>query len=188
MNEEISFWERLNNKKQGNKKYFLKENHQNSGVYLDKINATRFGEDEIKTVKRCFSVSEVKRQCVKDVIEFSSVNDIKWKRNIGIKGFSALLKIIKAFRNSASHSGYILNKKCEYNKNILNNINTDSDDKISIENFVEILEYCISSDILDRFRYDVRNKMLEMNLNGEMDKKHITRLESIIGLSIIFPK
>ena len=180
MNGEQRFWNALENPK------FLKMNPQLTDIYCDKIHAKRFSKNEIRFVKNNFKPSMVRRQCITDIIRFSSVTQKKWKADIANSNFCFFLDVIREFRNSASHPGYILNKVTT----LPNNKQPRRDKKyngkdIDLKIFIEIMPYFIPKDIIDDFTISIKEKLLSLNNEQHIPLNHIRRIEQNLGIYIL---
>ncbi|PAK80688.1 Abi family protein [Lentilactobacillus kefiri] len=180
MNGEKQFWDALE------KSSFLKMNSQLKDIYLDKIHAKRFSKNEIKFIKNNFRPSRVRNQCITDIIRFSSVTQKKWKADIANSNFCFFLDVIREFRNSASHPGYILNKITK----LPNNKQPRRDKKyngknINLKIFIEIMPYFIPRDIIDDFTMSIKEKLLLLNNKQHIPLDHIRRIEQKLGIYIL---
>lgn len=181
INDEINLWNALS------KENFLKDNSQIKGLYLDKINAQRFGLSEIRYIKRRFSTRRVRKQIKEDLISFCGKNESIWNLQVGLDNFSQIMNIIRQFRNSSSHPGFILDKKVYLNKNsniFCNDSKLKSGNTIYLKNFIHILPYFVSDEAVELFRYDVKKKLLYMSHNKKVPNRHIQRLEQQLGIYI----
>lgn len=174
IDDEISLWNTLTKQK------FLAK-PQNSNVYHDKLNSTRFTEYEIKFVKKNFSTSTVRRQIIDDIINFSGVSASRWKSKIGTKNFPAMMDLIRIFRNAASHPGSILEKKAHVDNRYIDN-DTYFNQEFDLKKFIDLLRLIISDDIMDSFTYDIKKKLLYLHHNKNLSRKHILKIESKIGV------
>ncbi|MCI2096151.1 MAG: Abi family protein [Leuconostoc mesenteroides] len=176
INREIMFWESLQSSK------FLVQNKQNE-LFRDKQNAPRFLSDEIKFVKSKFKPATVREQCVQDVVRFSSVTVRKWKLDIGNSNFSELLNIIRIFRNSASHPGYIINQEACWKASLLDK--KFNGRTIQFVDFIDILPYFLPRDLILDFKLAVQERLLMMNAKNDISIRHLQRIENKIGIKII---
>lgn len=180
MNGEQKFWNALEKAK------FLKVNSQLTDVYCDRIHAKRFSKNEIKFVKNNFKPSMVRKQCITDIIRFSSVTQKKWKADIANSNFGLFLDVIREFRNSASHPGYILNKVTKLENNEQPRRNKKYNGKnIDLKTFIEIMPYFIPKDIIDEFTMSVKEKLLSLNNEKNIPLAHIQRVEKNLGIYIL---
>ncbi|WP_370928915.1 hypothetical protein AB3363_10555 (plasmid) [Leuconostoc mesenteroides] len=153
INDEIDLWNKLSTEK------FLKINSQIEGKYLDKINSKRFSQSEIKFIKRKFSTQRVRQQIREDLISFCDKSASVWNSQIGSDNFSSMMDIIRIFRNSSSHPGFILDKKVplDYNSSIFpHDSKALNDNIIYLKNFIYILPYFVSGETVELFRYEVK--------------------------------
>jgi hypothetical protein len=181
INDEIDLWNTLSTEK------FLKPNSQIEGLYLDKINSKRFRSSEIKTIKRKFSTQRVRQQIREDLINFCGKSDTSWNLQVGSDNFSHMMNIIRIFRNSSSHPGFILDTKVPLDKKstiFLHDSKAISENAIHLKNFIYILPYFVSDETVDLFRYEVKKRLLYMSHTKKVPNKHIQRLEKQLGIYI----
>lgn len=181
INDEIDLWNKLSTEK------FLKVNSQIEGKYLDNINSKRFSQAEIKFIKRNFRTHRVRQQIKEDLISFCGKSDSVWNYQIGYENFSSMMNIIRIFRNSSSHPGFILDKKVPLKNNssiFPHDSEALEDNIIYLKNFIHILPYFISGETVELFRYEVKKKLLYMSHNKKVPNKQIKRLEKQLGICI----
>jgi len=181
INDEIGLWNTLSTEK------FLKPNSQIEGLYLDKINSKRFRSSEIKTIKRKFSTQRVRQQIREDLINFCGKSDTSWNLQVGSDNFSHMMNIIRIFRNSSSHPGFILDTKVPLDNNstiFLHDSKAIIENAIHLKNFIYILPYFVSDETVDLFRYEVKKRLLYMSHTKKVPNKHIQRLEKQLGIYI----
>ena len=180
INDEIIFWKSLSRQK------FLATNKKvGPNIYKDKLNAKRFDAREIVYMHQNFKSTSVRNKCITDVMNFSSTTQQKWKREIGASEFEYLLNIIREFRNSASHPGYILNKTAHWGSSSSTHHKKYTNSDITLKDFIQIFPYFLPQDLIDSFTLSIKQILLSMNANAKVKIPQIERIEDTTGISII---